>query len=172
VFVPIGTGIAAALLTGGRLVSGDGGATAGLGHVVVRPGVTCRCGADGCLEAWASAGAIARRYAELAGRPVTGAEEVADRLADDPVARQVWAEAVEALADGLTTVALLFGPALVVIGGGLGHAGERLLAPLRDALAPRARVVAAPPLATAVHGSRAGVVGAAMLALDGWKAET
>jgi glucokinase len=172
VFVPIGTGIAAALLSGGRLVSGDGGATAELGHVVVRPGVTCRCGADGCLEAWASAGAIARRYAELAGRPVTGAEEVADRLADDPVARQVWADAVEALADGLTTVALLFGPALVVIGGGLGHAGERLLAPLRDALAPRARVVAAPPLATAVHGSRAGVVGAAMLALDGWKAET
>ncbi|HEX6150904.1 ROK family protein [Nocardioides sp.] len=172
VFVPIGTGIAAALLSGGRLVSGDGGATAELGHVVVRPGVRCRCGADGCVEAWASAAAIARRYAELAGRPVAGSKDVADRLDGDPVARQVWADAVEALADGLSTVALLFGPALVVIGGGLGHAGERLLAPLRDAVAERARVVPAPPLAIAEHGSRAGVVGAAMLALDGWKAET
>jgi glucokinase len=88
------------------------------------------------------------------------------------VARQVWSEAVEALADGLTTVSLLFGPALVVIGGGLGRAGDRLLDPLRAALAERARVVASPPLATADHGSRAGVVGAAMLARDGWKAET
>jgi glucokinase len=172
VFVPVGTGIAAALLSGGRLVSGDGGATAELGHVTVRPGAACGCGRDGCLEAWASAGAISRRYAELAGRPVAGAAEVADRLDDDPVARRVWADAVDALAEGLTTVALLFGPALVVIGGGLGHAGDRLLDPLRTALAERARVVAAPPLATAAHGSRAGVVGAAMLARDGWKAET
>ncbi len=172
VFVPIGTGIAAALLSGGRLVSRDGGATAELGHVIVRPGVRCGCGSDGCLEAWASAGAITKRYAELAGRPVAGAKEVADRLDEDPVARQVWTDAVEALAHGLTTVALLFGPELVVIGGGLGHAGARLLDPLRDALAHRARVVPPPALATAVHGSRAGVVGAAMLALDGWKAET
>ena len=172
VFVPIGTGIAAALLSSGRLVSGDGGATAELGHVVVRPGVRCGCGGDGCVEAWASAAGIARRYAELSGRPVAGAKDVADLLDGDPVARQVWADAVEALAGGLTTVALLFGPALVVIGGGLGHAGERLLAPLREALAQRARVVPVPPLATAHHGSRAGVVGAAMLALDGWKAET
>lgn len=172
VFVPIGTGIAAALLSGGRLVSGDGGATAELGHVTVRRGAACGCGRDGCLEAWASASAISRRYAELAGRPVAGAAEVADRLDDDPVARRVWQDAVDALAEGLTTVALLFGPARVVIGGGLGHAGELLLDPLRAALAERARVVAAPPLATADHGSRAGVVGAAMLARDGWKAET
>jgi glucokinase len=172
VFVPVGTGIAAALISGGRLVSGNGGATAELGHVTVRPGAPCGCGRDGCLEAWASAGAISRRYAELAGRPVAGAAAVADLLDTDPVARQVWSEAVEALADGLTTVSLLFGPALVVIGGGLGRAGDRLLDPLRAALAERARVVPAPPLAIADHGTRAGVVGAAMLARDGWKAET
>ncbi len=172
VFVSIGTGIAAALLSGGRLLSGDGGATAELGHVVVRPGTTCGCGGDGCLEAVASASAIARRYADLSGRPVTGARDVLDRLADDEVARRVWSDAVDALADGLITVALLFGPALVVIGGGLGQAGDRLLDPLRAALAVRARVASPPPLATARHGSRAGVVGAALLALDGWKAET
>jgi glucokinase len=172
VFVPIGTGIAAALVSRGRLVSGDGGTTAELGHVVVRPGATCGCGQDGCVEAWASAGAISRRYAELAGRPVPGAEAVADRLDDDDVARRVWADAVDALADGLTTLALLFGPAPVAVGGGLARAGERLLAPLRAALEQRARVFHAPPLRTAVHGSRAGVVGAGMLARDGWKAET
>jgi len=172
VFLPIGTGVAAALLSGGRLLSGHGGTAAEIGHVTVRPGATCGCGGDGCLEAWASARAISRRYAELAGRPVTGAEQVAERLDDDPLARRVWADAVDALADGLTTVGLLLGPALVVVGGGLAHAGELLVAPLRDALDARARVVAAPRLATATHGVRAGVVGAAMLARDGWKAET
>ena len=79
---------------------------------------------------------------------------------------------VAALADGLTTVALLFGPAPVVVGGGLAQSGERLLAPLRSALAERARVFPAPHVLTARHGSRAGVVGAGMLARDGWKAET
>ncbi len=172
VFLPIGTGIAAALVSRGRVVSGDGGTTAEIGHLVVRPGATCGCGQDGCVEAWASAGAISRRYAELADRPVSGAEAVVDLLDDDPVARRVWADAVDALADGLTTLTLLFGPAPVVVGGGLAHAGERLLAPLRDALEQRARVFSAPPVRTAGHGSRAGVVGAAMLARDGWRAET
>lgn len=172
VFLPIGTGIAAALLSGGRLVTGDGGTTAEIGHLVVRPGARCGCGADGCVEAWASAGAIARRYGELSGVPVDGAEEVASRLDDDPVARAVWADAVDALAEGLTTVTLLFGPAPVAVGGGLAHAGEQLLTPLRAALEQRARVFPAPPVVTARHGSRAGVVGAAMLARDGWKAET
>ncbi|WP_432476153.1 ROK family protein [Nocardioides sp. GXQ0305] len=172
VFVSIGTGIAAALLSDGKLQSRDGGATAELGHVAVRPGTTCGCGGDGCLEAVASASAIARRYTALSGRPAAGARDVLDRLADDEAARMAWTEAVDALADGLTTVALLFGPGLVVIGGGLGQAGDRLLDPLRDALAERARVVPAPPLATARHGARAGVVGAALLALDGWRAET
>ncbi len=172
VFLPIGTGLAAALLAGGRLVTGDGGTTSEIGHVVVRPGARCGCGADGCVEAWASAGALARRYAELTGTTVTGARDVAERLDDDPVARQVWSDAVAALADGLTTVALLFGPAPVVVGGGLAQSGERLLAPLRSALAERARVFPAPQVLTARHGSRAGVVGAGMLARDGWKAET
>ncbi|MDF1602613.1 ROK family protein [Nocardioides sp. YIM 152315] len=171
VFVPIGTGIAGALLSGGRLVPAGGGVCVEIGHVAVRPGMPCGCGGDGCLEAWASAGAIARRYADLAGVPVAGADEVAARVGRDAVADRVWADAVDALADGLTTVALLLAPELVVIGGGLGQAGDLLLHPLGEALEARARVVPAPELTTAVHGLRAGVVGAGMLARDAWSAE-
>jgi glucokinase len=170
-FVPIGTGIAAALLSGGRLVPGGGGTCVEIGHVAVRTGPRCGCGGDGCLEAWASAGAVARRYAELAGGPAVGAHEVAARVGRDPVADLVWGDAVDALAVGLSTAALLLAPELVVIGGGLAGAGDRLLDPLRLALAARARVVAAPTLTTAAHGSRAGVIGAAMLARDGWRTE-
>lgn len=172
VFVPIGTGIAAAVVSGGHLLSGHRGETAELGHVAVRSGVTCGCGGDGCLEAVASASAIARRYAELSGHRVDGALDVAGRLDHDQVARQVWQDAVDALADGLATVSVLLSPSLVVVGGGLADSGDLLLAPLRQALADRTRVVEPPGVVAAAHGARAGVVGAAMLALDGWKAES
>jgi glucokinase len=123
VFVAIGTGIAASILSGGHLVTGHRGESAEIGHLAVRTGVPCACGRDGCLEAIASAAAIARRYTALSGDHVAGAHDVAARLDTDHVARQVWQDAVEALADALAVVSLVVGPALVVIGGGLSRAG-------------------------------------------------
>jgi len=172
VFVPIGTGIAASIVSGGRLVTGHRGETAEIGHLAVRTGIPCACGRDGCLEAVASAAAIARRYAGLSGNEVTGADEVVTRLNTDSVARQVWQDAVEALADALGIVSLLVGPALVVIGGGLSRAGEALLDPLRVALRERTRLVHPADVAVSVLGDRGGVVGAALLARDGWAAES
>jgi glucokinase len=172
VFVPIGTGIAASIVSGGRLISGHRGETAEIGHLSVRPGVPCACGRDGCLEAVASAAAIARRYSALSGSPVTGASEVAARLSTDAVARQVWQEAVEALADGLGMCSLLVGPALVVIGGGLSRAGDALLDPLQVELRQRTPVVHPADVTASALGDRGGVIGAALLARDGWAAES
>jgi glucokinase len=172
VFMPIGTGIAASIFSGGRLLTGHRGETAEIGHLAVRTGVPCACGRDGCLEAIASAAAIARRYTALSGRHVTGAQDVAARLGTDAVARQVWQDAVEALADGLSTVSLLVGPALVVIGGGLSRAGERLVDPLRVALRQRTPIVHPADVATSDLGDRGGVIGAALLARDGWAPES
>src|SRR6478736_6458342 len=112
VFVPIGTGIAASIVSGGHLVTGHRGETAEIGHLTVRTGIRCACGRDGCLEAIASAAAIARRYTGMSGSHVTGADDVAARLSTDAVARQVWRDAVEALADALGVVSLIVGPAL------------------------------------------------------------
>jgi glucokinase len=171
-FVPIGTGIAASIVSGGHLLSGHRGETAEIGHLSVRPGVPCTCGRDGCLEAVASASAIARHYTSRSGAPVTGARDVVDRLDTDAVAQQVWQEAVEALADALGVLSLVVGPALTVIGGGLSRAGDRLLDPLRVALHERATVVAPGEVAVSVLADRGGVVGAALLARDGWAAES
>jgi glucokinase len=171
-FVPVGTGIAASIVSGGRLVTGHRGETAEIGHLAVRTGVRCSCGRDGCLEAIASAAAIARRYTELSGNPVAGAHDVAARLATDDVARRVWQDAVDALADGLGIVSLVVGPALVVIGGGLSRAGEALLDPLRVALRQRSTVVQAADVTVSALGDRGGVIGAALLARDGWAPES
>src|SRR6478735_2897247 len=61
-FLPIGTGIAGALLLDGAVITADGRAGE-LGHLVIDPaGPACGCGATGCLEAIASAAAVEREY--------------------------------------------------------------------------------------------------------------
>jgi glucokinase len=165
--VVIGTGIAATLVTGGSVVRGGSGQAGELGHVVVRPGgPPCACGRRGCLEAISSARAIADAYAARNGRPVDGAVEVFHRLGSDPLADEVWQEAAETLADGLLIVCALLAPSRIVLGGGLAAAGEALLAPVRSRLERAAGLEAVPPVVAAQLGSRAGVIGAALAALD------
>ncbi len=162
--VVVGTGVAAVLRSGGRPVPGASGRAGELGHLTVRPdGEPCPCGQRGCLEQYASAAAIARRFEEATGRAAR-AEEVVARAAEDPVAARVWAEAVGALATGIAAYTMLVDPALVVIGGGLSGAGDRLLGPLRTALDARVRWRDAPPLAVSPLGANGGLLGAAILA--------
>lgn len=164
--VVIGTGIAATLVTGGVLVRGGSGHAGELGHVVVRPGgPPCACGQRGCLEAISSARAIADAYAARSGRTVDGAIGVSTRLGVDPVAEEVWQDAVDALADALLIVCALLAPSRIVLGGGLAGAGDTLLGPVRSRLERAAGLEAAPPVVAAQLGSRAGVIGAALAAL-------
>ncbi|MBQ1018188.1 ROK family protein [Micromonospora sp. D93] len=170
-FVAIGTGIAAAHVVDGKAAVGAHGAAGEIGHILVRPdGPRCGCGRPGCLEAVASAAAIGRRYAELAGKtadaPVTAAEVAERAAAGEPLAGQVWQEAVEALADGLASGQALFDVATIVLGGGLAQAGDRLLSPLRAALHERMTFHREPQLVAAALGDEAGCLGAALLALD------
>jgi glucokinase len=166
-FVAIGTGIAAASVVNGRTYAGAHGAAGELGHVVVRPdGPPCACGGRGCLEAVASAAALARRYAALTGVAATAADVVARAVAGDPVAGEAWQETIDALADGLLTAQSLFDPDTVILGGGLAEAGEALIGPLRTALRARLTFQREPRLVRAVLGDEAGCLGAALLALD------
>ncbi|MEU8284519.1 ROK family protein [Micromonospora sp. NPDC048905] len=170
-FVAIGTGIAAAHVVDGSASVGAHGAAGEIGHILVRPdGPRCGCGRPGCLETIASAAAIGRRYAELAGEaagaPVTAADVAERAAAGEQLAGQVWQEAVEALADGLATGQALFDVATIVLGGGLAQAGDRLLVPLRAALHERMTFHREPRLVAAALGDEAGCLGAALLALD------
>ncbi|WFE62604.1 ROK family protein [Micromonospora sp. WMMD714] len=188
-FVAIGTGIAAAHVVAGSAAVGAHGAAGEIGHILVRPdGPRCGCGRTGCLEALASASAVARRYAALADDPRPGAAgtgpgaapadtaptrsavsaaDVAGRAAaGEELAGRVWREAVEALADGLATGQALYDVDTMVIGGGLARAGEQLLGPLRAALHERMTFHREPRLVAAALGDEAGCLGAALLALD------
>jgi glucokinase len=166
VFVPIGTGVSAGIIVRGQLITGDGSAGE-IGHVDVGHGEPCTCGGRGCVEAVASAAAIARRYTAASGRSVAGAREVAERMvAGDPAARQVWTDATAALALALAWVSAVLAPQAILLGGGLGRSGSLLFAPLRQALDRHLGVVRRPRLLPATLQDEAGFLGAALLAWE------
>jgi glucokinase len=165
-FMPIGTGIAGALMLDGRIVVAEGW-SGELGHVVVAPdGPLCGCGARGCLEAIASASAIERAYAAVSGVRL-GGDAIAALVADgDETARSVWATAVDALARAVVITTTLTGVSRVLVGGGLAHSGEVLLQPLREAVQAALTFQRVPTIVEAALGERAGCLGAACLAFD------
>lgn len=169
-FIAIGTGIAGAYVVDGHVDPGARGGSGEIGHVVVRPdGGTCACGARGCLEAIASASAVARRYRDRSGQSVSARDVVERATGGDPLAQSVWDETIDALADGLRTGITLYDPDTIVIGGGLAEAGTALLDPLAAAVSRRLTFQTMPTLVRAALGDEAGCLGAALL---GWRAAT
>lgn len=163
VFLPLGTGLAAALIIDGG-IRGTGWAGE-IGQILVPdPDAPGRI----ALERVCAAGALARRYAaatksaDVSG----GARAVFARAAEgDPAAGAVIGTAIEVLADLLASMAGLLGPVPLVLGGGLAEAGDALLEPLQAALAIRLSAAAMPPLRRARLGQWAGCLGAAALAM-------
>jgi glucokinase len=167
-FLPIGTGIAGAMVIGGGPYGGTSGWAGEIGHVPVFPeGEQCACGQIGCLETYASASAVSRRYSARAASPATAEEVAALTAAGDPLAAKVWDDAVEALSLALATYTLLLDPSAIVLGGGLAEAGPLLSDPLAVRLGKRLTFRTAPPLRKAALGVAAGMLGAALL---GWRA--
>ncbi|MEV7125308.1 ROK family protein [Streptomyces sp. NPDC093260] len=167
-FVPLGTGIAGAIGIDGRVEAGAHGFAGEIGHIVVRPGGTpCPCGQRGCLERFASAAAVSQAWAEACGDPQADAADCAKAVeSGDARAREVWQEAVDALADGLVTALTLLDPRTLIIGGGLAEAGETLFAPLREAVRRRVTFQKLPAVVPAALGDTAGCLGAGLLAWD------
>lgn len=167
VYLTISTGVGGGVVLDGRLHRGPTGNGGELGHVTVDwHGRLCRgCGRRGCLEAYASGTSIAERARE-AGMDVASAAEVsAAARGGDATAQQVWQETCEALGCGITSIANLFEPELVVLGGGVLRTGDQLLAPVREQVA--AQVIGPPvSIVAAASGDAVGVVGAATVAYE------
>jgi glucokinase len=162
--VVIGTGIAGLLMVGGQPVHGATGLAGEVGHLPIWPeGEQCPCGQRGCLERYASAAGISRRYQAATGRTASAAQ-IARIGSSDPDAARVWADAVEALSLGFASCTMMFDPALIVMSGGLSRAGAQLLDPVRLALAERVTWRPAPAVQLSELGARGGLLGAAILA--------
>lgn len=165
----IGTGIGGGMVVDGALVRGAQGAAAEFGHMTIDyDGPVCPCGARGCLEAFVSGTALARD-ARASGLDLS-APQVAELAHDgDPQARALVTAMGTRLGAGIANLVNAFNPELVVVGGGMLALGELLLEPAREevarrALAPSRDLVRIVPTR---FGAESGMLGAALLALDG-----
>ena len=172
-FVKIGTGIGGGLITSdGGLHHGADGAAGDIGHVRVRggPDDPCVCGNVGCIEAVASASAIARRLVELApdGGTVTIADVRARLAKADPTALRLVREAAAHIGEVVAMLVHFYNPARVTIGGSLTAASDELLAGVRSVVYQRALPLATRNLvlANSVLGEYAGLAGAAVLGIE------
>jgi len=166
IFIPVGTGIAAALIIDGEIRSAEGFAGE-IGHINVNGKYPCVCGKTGCLEAASSTLAISKAYEAQSGKTGTTTEEIYKLVvAGDSFATQVWADATAAMARACETLITLLAPEVIVFGGGLSNAGETFLKPIRDYLDSSLTFQRKPRLEIAHYGSKAGTIGCAILAFD------
>jgi glucokinase len=170
IFIPVGTGIAAALIIDGEIRSAEGFAGE-IGHINVNGKYPCVCGKSGCLEAASSTLAISKAYEGQSGKSGTTTEEIFKLVvAGDAVAINVWNDATAAMARACETLITILSPEVIVFGGGLSNAGETFLKPIRDYLESSLTFQRMPRLEIAHYGAKAGTIGCAMLAFDRVKA--
>lgn len=182
VYLALGTGVGAGVISDGRLIDGARGLGAELGHTCVAlDGPRCTCGGIGCLEAFASGWAIARDAGlaaatvdgaaivrAAAGRPLNASIVAAAASDGDPTARAILARAGRALGAALGSFINTFNPELVVFGGGVATLGDLLLGPAHDAVRDHAFAAMRADVryAHSALGDDTGLYGAAALALD------
>jgi glucokinase len=154
----LGTGVGGGFVLDGRPYQG----WAEVGHIVVEAGgLPCQgtCTGHGHLEAYASGQAADRLAEERIGPGATAYDLVAR---EHPALREIGGY----LGAGIATLANLFAPEVVVIGGGFGVAAFDLLLPAAQEVVQVEALAGARGLriACAELGEEAGVVGAAMIA--------
>ena len=181
IMLTLGTGVGGGIIIDGKIIEGNRGAGAELGHTVIEiGGEPCTCGRRGCLEAYASATAIIRdtkramrehhdsKLWEIGSLDAVNGKTAFDFYDTDKYAKDVVDSYIKRLACGITNMATIFRPDAIVLGGGVCAQGESLINPLREILnteiyggelGPRVELV------VAKLGNDAGCLGAAALVI-------
>jgi glucokinase len=185
VMISLGTGIGGGLWLNGEVYRGASGLAGEMGHAVLDlhgPDCPGDCPGIGCFEALVSGDAIGREGVRVAeaepdsalGRRLAADKEIHGAIVTemahdgDPRARSVLDTIGERLGFGLVGLVNVFNPEVIVIGGGAARAGNLLLEPARAVIAAHAL----PPtreevrLVPAHYGDEAGMMGAALMALE------
>lgn len=166
----VGTGIGMSMTIDGKVFSFNAGTVGNPGHVIVSgDGPVCPAGCRGCVESLASAGPISRLAEDvarsnratllrdvLAQRGSLSPEDLfhAAEAGDEP-ARAIWNEVGGYLGRGLASWVAIFGPEMVVVGGGVALAGHWLVDPLEQEM----RRVGDPYFVAQVHEVRLSPLG-------------
>lgn len=183
IVVLIGTGIGSGIITHGSLYRGPTNSAGELGHTIIMlNGRACRCGSQGCLEAYAGAPGMIATLRDLApDSPLLDADHESDnQLAilnnlvgaveqGDKAAQETLRITASYLGVAIANVVNLFNPEMIVLGGWVGlQVGPAILDYVREfvdryALPPLRKVVR---IDLSQLGQDAICMGAACLILD------
>lgn len=182
VFLTLGTGVGGGIVLDGKLFGGGHPGGAELGHIKNgSEGRICTCGRKDCLETYASATALTEDARKLAAKhPESVLWELCGHSPDrmnakmpfdaaasgDCCGKRLVEHYIAHLADGITDIANIFRPDIVVLGWGVCAQGETLTEPLNRYLHEHcfgASVAHVPQVVTAENGNDAGIIGAASL---------
>jgi glucokinase-like ROK family protein len=168
IYIKIGSGIGAGILTHGRLHRGAQGCAGDIGHIAIseKTHVICRCGNVGCLESVVGGIALARDALEaiadgkskfLTLRKKNNKIINARDVIDGAKSGDKWCvDAINNVGNQVGRILAMLvnfhNPALIVIGGGVSAAGDPLLASIRETVFRRSL-----PLATRDLEIRLGV---------------
>ena len=181
ILITLGTGVGGGIIIGGKLFEGHKSAGAELGHMVIeRGGNKCTCGRWGCFEAYSSATALIKRtkqvmdenpdskmWDDFNGERPSG--KTAFKYSEsDKAAKEVVDWYIKYLACGLTNLANIFRPQVIMLGGGVSGEKQRLTAPLQRIVDKETFAAGYAPveIITATLGSGAGAYGAAALLME------
>jgi glucokinase len=168
VYVTVSTGLGGGVIANRHILRGRRGMAGHIGHMVFeRNGLVCGCGNTGCFEAYASATAFAARAQKAMKRDALDAVAVFSAArAGDKTAQNLVADHAAILGKGFASLAHLYSPDMIIVGGGMSNQFDML----RDGITGAFRAGAMPPfretrIVRAELGDNAGLVGAAMLVL-------
>ena len=182
VMITLGTGVGGGVVIDGKLFDGYKGAGTEIGHMVIeRGGNACTCGRRGCFEVYCSARALTART-KWAMEEDTSSEmwktyslatadgrTACEYMDCDRTARMVVNWYLKYLACGLTNVANIFRPQVILIGGGVAAQGSRLTIPLQKLVDEElfgGTDYAPVKIECATLGNRAGGYGAAAAVME------
>jgi glucokinase len=178
VFITASTGIGGGAVINGKLFRGTTGNALEIGHTIVaNEGPRCGCGNIGCAEALGSGTAIGKRAKEAVDtnvetslknyENVTSKEVFKEAANGDRVAKNILETSLNYLGIAVANTITNFDPEKVVIGGGVINGGSIVLDTIRRVVGERALKTFADSCTVekAVLGGKAGVLGAAALAI-------
>ena len=184
IFVKIGTGIGAGIISNGKIHRGSDGSAGDIGHICVdKNGPLCACGNRGCLEAIAAGPAITSKAMESVRN---GSSPILSQMQEsrsgvirpedvnaacregDQAALDIIRDSGQMIGDVLASLVNFFNPSHIFIGGGIANFGNHLLVAIRKAVLHRSLPLATTHLSIKFSrmGLNSGVMGAISLALD------
>jgi glucokinase len=162
VFLAVGTGIGAGIISGGHLLRGSGDIAGAVGWFALNAKHQEIYKQVGCWEAESAGPGLARRVGATSAEEVVFAARKGHALA-----RNAVLESARYLGMGIANIVSILNPQMIVLGGGLMQAADLFLDTVKHVMAEWAQPVAAQHVRIEVTslGEDAGLLGAARLAL-------